>query len=786
MNVIKRRALPLLLALVLLLPCIPAGAAAAGTALPDVRAVCGQGEVALQRESTGTYLFLPAAADLHALTLYFNGSLTLTAQGKTLSLTSGVPFDLAALFPQTPGDGVYPVTLGRGRTALTVKVMHSENIASLFLTSADVSKDRAWVEKAKSNKAKGSAYMQGAHGTLLYSGPLKQIKGRGNSTWDNPKKPYQIKLDQAADLLECGEPAKTWVLLANYYDRSLLRNRMIYDLATEMGLAYSPHTRPVDLYYDGEYLGSYLLSEKTEVGANRVDIHDLEADIEAANPDVKEFDALPLEKGTTQAGYPCQYVKTLREPEQVNGGYLLEIDLEERAYEEASWFSTPLNLFLVVKSPEYATPNAMAYISSFWQMFEDAVVNGGVHPRTGQPYTAYVDERSLVKNYLLLELTMDADGFRTSTYFYKPDNEEKLYAGPVWDFDLTLGLYFYADLSPERLIAGNSRLGYSLLQIPSYRLAVREEEQTLHHLIQDILLSDDPNVCGASLHTLSWYEAEVAASRRMDLVRWKYDQRTNPDQRTAEDLRRILSQREAWLYQQIESKTIPDERALFLDVLPSDWYAPAVEAVVEQGLFKGVSQELFLPSVAMTRCMAATVLYRMAGAPETGYQAVFTDVPEGTWYAKAVSWAYENQVVTGYPDGTFQPNAPVTRQELVALMHRYALSKGAGQAAGDLPATFADRDQVPDWARGDFAWAVEQSLVAGSAGSDGALVLAPQGQATRAQGAALFLRLSQFLETLPPAEEAPGPVEPAPAEQTPPAETTPAEPPAETGTQTAP
>ena len=75
MNVIKRRALPLLLALVLLLPCIPAGAAAAGTALPDVRAVCGQGEVALQRESTGTYLFLPAAADLKSLTLTFSGSL---------------------------------------------------------------------------------------------------------------------------------------------------------------------------------------------------------------------------------------------------------------------------------------------------------------------------------------------------------------------------------------------------------------------------------------------------------------------------------------------------------------------------------------------------------------------------------------------------------------------------------------------------------------------------------------------------------------------------------------
>ena len=792
MNVIKRRALPLLLALVLLLPCIPAGAAAAGTALPDVRAVCGQGEVALQRESTGTYLFLPAAADLKSLTLTFTGSLSLQAGETSLTLESGTPFDLAALFPEPPADGVYNLVLRRGSVALPVKVMHDENVAALFLTSADPAQEgRAWVEKSKANKAKGSAVMLTGDGQVLYDGDLKQIKGRGNSTWNYPKKPYQIKLDKSADLMECGESSKTWVLLANYYDKTLLRNRMTYDLAAEMGLDYSPWSRPVDLYYDGEYRGSYLLSEKTEVGKSRVAVRDLEEAYEAANPEVSDFDALPKISGLTAAGAPEQYVDGLTDPEDLSGGYLLEMDYEARAKEEVSWFSTTMGRYLVVKSPEYASRAALRYISDKWQTFEDAVAAGGTHPETGLSYADYMDKLSLVRCYLILELSMDGDAFRSSTYFYKPEGDSKLFAGPVWDFDTAYGL-FEADYSPEAPVAGYTTFGKALLAIPDFRQGVGEEEAVLHSLIRDILLSTDPNVKGERLRSLAGYDAEVAGSRQMDLALWPITANTHKTQRTVDDLRAILDRRETWLHNNMDSYT------RFQDVKKSDWFAPSVEEAVGKGLFQGVSASFFAPNDSMTRGMVTTVLYRMAGQPAvSAYASPFTDVAPDQWYAPAVTWAAATGVVTGYPDGTFQPNAPVTRQELVALMHRYALSKGAGQAAGDLPATFADRDQVPDWARGDFAWAVEQSLVAGSAGSDGTLVLDPQGQATRAQGAALFLRLSQFLETLPPAEEAPGPVEPAPetqtppaetppAEQTPPAETTPAETPAETGTQTAP
>lgn len=107
--------------------------------------------------------------------------------------------------------------------------MRSENVGSIYLTSADPERGRTWVELDKSNKAKGEMVMLRADGGILYDNWLKQIKGRGNSTWLYPKQPYQIKLNKATDLLETVDPAekeKTWLLLANALDNSLIRNEI--------------------------------------------------------------------------------------------------------------------------------------------------------------------------------------------------------------------------------------------------------------------------------------------------------------------------------------------------------------------------------------------------------------------------------------------------------------------------------------------------------------------------------------------------------------------------------
>lgn len=240
-------------------------ASAAGNSLTDLTWQAGPETAAVgtQQADGGTWLFLPAAADLTHLALTFGGGeITLSHGDRSLVIRSGEPFDLTALFASPPDDGVWTVALARGRDGLTLHLMQSESLRSLYLTSADPAKDRTWVERSKDNKAKGSAVLLRADGSTVYAGGLKQIKGRGNSTWNYPKKPYQIKLADKADLLETGEaPESTWVLLANYCDETLLHNTLTYALAQDFGLAFPP-TAPPWTYITTGNTGAAICSAK--------------------------------------------------------------------------------------------------------------------------------------------------------------------------------------------------------------------------------------------------------------------------------------------------------------------------------------------------------------------------------------------------------------------------------------------------------------------------------------------------------------------------------------------
>ena len=736
----RRRVIFLFLAALLLLPCLPA-VSSASPAPTELQCVCGDHVIGFQREESQWTLFLPAAADLTRLTFLFEDEgLRLRTEEGELDLVSGEPFDLTALFPYGPDHGVYWAELCREDEVFLLKLMRSEHIAALFLTSEDPDRDRSWVDETKSHKAAGSAELLSAGGEVLYSGGLRQIKGRGNSTWLYPKKPYQIKLEKAADLMECGEPSRTWVLLANYIDPSLLRNRISYDLAAELGLDYSPHSRPVDLFYDGEYRGSYLLSEKTEVGESRVQVRDLDAAYEEANPELEDFSSLPLTEGLTEAGTPCQYAADLNDPEDLSGGYLLEMDYEDRAREEASWFSTALDQYLTIKSPEYASKAAVDYISGLWQRLESAAAAGGQDPETGTDCADVTDLTSLARCYLLLELSQDRDAFLSSTYFYKPAGEERLYAGPVWDFDSAYGLSALS-LSPTVLTAARSPLAEKLLTVPAIRGAVKEESPALYRLVMEILLSRDPDRRGrAGLRSLRGYDSEIAASRRMDRALWPEAPRSDTPR---QDLADFLSRREPWLYNEIagwpETGTDPVFASAFFDVTGDDWFGEAVEAVSARNLLQGVSQGQFDPYGAMSRAMVCMVLYRMAGEPETDFEQVFSDVSEQAWYADAVCWAYERQVVEGYPDGSFRPDAFVTRQELISLMYR-CFTGQVPEEGWDLSA-FTDQASVQDWAFSAFGWAVDRGIVSGIPGHDGELFLCPQDPLPRCQCAAMFYRL---------------------------------------------
>lgn len=701
--------------------------------------------VSVQQADGGAWLFLPSHADLSRLILHFDGgNVRVTAGDRSANLSSGRPFDLAALFDGEPEDGRYAVTVTRGEETAALTIMRSGGVSSLYLTSPDGEHDRAWVEQDKDNRAgNGGIVLLRPDGSRVYGGVLKAVKGRGHSTWSYPKKPYQIKLSEKADLLETGDPgeaASTWILLANYNDETLIHNAMTFDLAAELGLPYTPHSQIVDLYYDGEYRGTYQICEKTEIGPGRVDINDLEKQIERVNPGA-DLDALPTVIVDRPEGGCYQYVDGLAMPSNLSGGYLLELDMKGRAMEEKSWFSTSRDNYVVCKSPEYLGAEGIEYISGLYQHFEDAVFHGGTDPATGRSYRDYVDAESLAKCYLLMELSQDGDAFLTSTYFYKPAGEEKLYAGPVWDFDYTYGLFGSQGdgavlSSPEGLTAAmNSRFTIALLSVPDFQREVqRVYGQELYGLVTDVILSGEAGGQSGRRRPLAEYGGECAASAAMNRVLWtRYV--TGSYGQALDKCREFLAARNEWLYAGVMGWTgepLPNER--FVDVPESAWYFDAVNYVEHNGLFVGVSETRFDPEGRMTRAMAATVLYRLADTPQAPESCSYVDVEENIWYRDPVAWAEQAGIAVNASGGRFYPYRNITREELVTMLYRWA---GDGETV-PIPERYADRDQVSAWARDAFGWAIERGIVQGVTDTE----LAPGQEVRRCEAAAILQRFA--------------------------------------------
>ena len=176
----------------------------------------------------------------------------------------------------------------------------------------------------------------------------------------------------------------------------------------------------------------------------------------------------------------------------------------------------------------------------------------------------------------------------------------------------------------------------------------------------------------------------------------------------------------------------------FNDVLDENaWYYDAVYAAWDAGLMNGVGEGLFAPNATLDRATLATVLYREAGEPAAKGMASFTDIAEGQWYTDAVNWAAEQGVVNGYPDGTFRPEAPITRQEMATMLYRLAKAEKVEE---DKLASFPDAASVADWAKDAMNWAVSTEIVNGSTHDDKVNYLDPTATALRCQAAAVACR----------------------------------------------
>lgn len=400
---------------------------------------------------TDYVFYLPSAVDVTAITLKFEGELSYVlpnGQDKATVSADG-KFDLSD-FETVDARGAvcYEVSFYNGVRRISYTFYHDSELASVFVST---SQGLPYIEKNKENRDKKSKiFILEKDATVAYSdmeeNSFSEIKGRGNATFGYYKKPYQIKLSKKTALLGM-DKAKTWILLAGYTDQTALHNALAFTLGDELGIPYNIEYRFINLYIDNEYRGLYIICEKVQIDENRVDIRDLEKENEKANPDreLSEFPVKKIKSGNIIDNSILSYYtycEGMASPSDITGGYLVELD-NIRGTSEPCHFQTKNGNIYVVKSPEYASREEMEYIASLFADMEEAIFSPTGYNSKGIHYSEYIDMESFAGIYTLQELLKNWDAYLGSMFFFKDaddgDTYAKIYMGPLWDMDNTLG-----------------------------------------------------------------------------------------------------------------------------------------------------------------------------------------------------------------------------------------------------------------------------------------------------------------------------------------------------------
>lgn len=772
---------------------LPDGAFAPSELLGTVSArVDGRTVTGLSADGS-QYLFLPASADLNKLalsvdtqnctnpTVELQGSKGTEKLGKTVNVTKLADAD----------DGLYTLTvLINGKAAGTVCVAQSENLSALYITSDDPSaQGRDFVDASKSNIATAQMLLVDKDGKAVYDGALTQLKARGNTTFTvAEKKSYQIKLGKKSDLVACGEKVKTWTLLAGYNDATFLHDKLFKDLAASLGMPYTAASDWVDLYYDGVYRGTYLVSEKNAVNKTGVDITDMEDAYAGVNAGYGSN--MTTATAENRYGQTYQYTTGLTEPANITGGYLLELNgtklsgTPEPKYDEASGFITGKGSAMNVKSPEWCGKDAMAYISEYYQAFEDAVyaqdADGnytGYNAQTGKYYYEYCDLTSLVQAYLLQSLSGNSDAFYSSLFFYK-DADGLMYAGPVWDMESTCGSGWNGYIGPDNDFINGRYLVSALLKIPGFRAAVSNYYHDTFLAQAQQLVGDDGKVMTGA--------ARLSASAAMNYRQWPLIRVGNPNQSshfwpagttyadTVADMNDWLTARiaqmsavydhtwDAGVVTKEPTCAASGTRVYTNDVgetmteaIPAKPHTPetlpAVAATcTASGLTEGSKCAVCGATLTAQKVIPAAHHYvdgvcTVCGAkdptavPCPGGEACpghkFTDMPSTTnWAHNGIDFVVAHKLFAGTSDTTFEPNTKLTRAMIVEIL--YCLE---GEPAVEAENPFTDVSGSA-WYTKAVLWAASNNIVAGIGNGR----FDPNGTATREQAATILYEYARF------------------------------------------
>lgn len=474
------------------------------------------------------YMFMPSGSDLSELKVWISSSAPVICGEKELK--NGETTDAFS------GGGEFALSCG-GKNYSVVFLASSE-LPSVFINVPDGGLDR--IHADKEHKEKGCSMLAvNEKGKTDYDGKLDSMKGRGNSTWGMVKKPYNIKLESKSKLFGM-EKAKAWCLIANYEDKSLVRNQVTYGLGEAIGMKETPDCKNTDLYINGEYKGVYLITEKVEIKKNRVDIYDLEEATEEANEGKELSEFAQKGFGGKFSGFienRQRWFEIPNDPSDITGGYLLELEVADRYPNEASGFVTKHGQAVVAKSPEYASMAQIKYISSYWQEMEDALYSEDGKNKNGKHFSEYIDTESFAKQYIIQEWSSNWDAGLTSNYFYK-DIGGKLVAGPIWDFDNALMNTAGRDgtdlTDPTNLHAAKRSLWYnSLMGSKSFKATPNIYALGMRHreFVAEVEKQMKEKVVPAVSELLDSkydkYIEKVENSAVMNAIRWNYYNTTN-------------------------------------------------------------------------------------------------------------------------------------------------------------------------------------------------------------------------------------------------------------------
>ena len=346
------------------------------------------------------YAFFPSYAGLNDVSLQLNSSSEIFLNGQ--SFTGN--YDFSALEFETPYQLSYSYD-GAVRTA-HLTFLQSANVATMYIQTESGSMDEIHADKA--HKENAGIVLMDAEGNVNYTGSGNdKIKGRGNYTWRYNKKAYVLQLREASAMLGM-DAAEKWILLPNSTDVSNIRNKLVYDFAEKTELYWTPDCEYVDLYLNGEYAGLYLMTEKIEISKNRLNLNE--------------------------------------------NTYLFAIETLVAKNNLGNWFSTEVGSTIEITNPVDLTNQEIDDFRTYIQSIEDSILNGS------SDLFEKIDLDSWVRKYLIEEIFINLDSGLNSQYFYWDKSfSAKIFAGPIWDYDSTLGNQTLAIQNPACFYASKAQ-----------------------------------------------------------------------------------------------------------------------------------------------------------------------------------------------------------------------------------------------------------------------------------------------------------------------------------------